>query len=273
MGRFCFEKEFFLIYLGSYGRMVGIKCPARQDVEAEQRYSFENTLEGNRKAQARPTGRRTWSLQTSEATTPVDVASVEQFAQGAWGPGPFWFVSADAPYTNMLTPAGASCLDTYQTGTTNAGPVDLGADGWAAQSITRPGYTEIYAQFERVPVLQGVPVVGSAYVQGAGAIVRLYWTDATDSVIGAVNSDPAVGSSMQRLVAVGTPPANATGVRLVVQNSAKFTRPAVTWNKLQPWSDGQGCPKAVVHSSSRSLTMTGLNTTYSALSYTITEVG
>lgn len=262
-----------MIYLGTYGRMVGIKCPASQSVEAAQRHSFEDTLEGNRKAQVRPTGRRTWSLQTSEATTPVDASTVEQFAQGAWGPGPFWFVSADAPYTNLLTPAGASCLDIYQEGSANAGPVDLGAEGWSAQSITRAGYTEIYAQFERIPVLQGVPVVGSAYVQGAGAVVRLYWTDAADSVISAVNSDPAVGSSMQRLVVTGTPPSTATGVRLVVQNSTKFTRPAVTWHKLQPWSDGQGCPKAVLHSVSRSLTLTGLSSTYSAQSYTITEVG
>lgn len=128
-----------MIYLGSLGRMIGIKCPASQQLEAEDLYSFELTLEGKRTAQVKPRAPRTWNLQTSDATKPADVATLMQFVQGGWGPGPFVFVAADAPFTNLLSPAAASCDPVAGLGsaTTLDGPL-LTGDGWAGRSLSVP---------------------------------------------------------------------------------------------------------------------------------------
>lgn len=261
------------VYLGTLGRLVELWSTPSQQVQAEERYIVERTLEGVRKAQVKPEGSRTWSLNASYAD-PSEQGALMQFANGAWGNGPFVFVSAEAPRTNMLTPAGSTSTDAYQSEVSNAGPVLVPEVGWSPQSLTRAGGGEIYAQFERVPVLAGVPVTGSWFVQGAGAMVRLYWTDDSASVIGASNSLAAVGSSMQRLVVTALPPAGATGVRLVAQGAARVTLPSVTWGSSPvAWADGQGCPKAVLSQVSRDVAVTGHNGTFSNLSFTISEVG
>lgn len=273
-----------MIYLGSHGRMVGIKCPASQDVEAEDRYTFDRTLEGKRVGQVRPLGRRSWSLRTSDATTPADVSAVTAFVNGDWGSGPFWFVSADAPHVNLLTPAGSACRE-LQTGSPNIkldGPVDLGAAGWSARSIrsddpfaTSGNGAEIYMGLDVIPVLPGVSVTASAWVKGAGSRVRIYWYDDTfGTPIGGVTGVVEGTAAWSRVHVTGTPPANAVGCRMIALNAERATRPAVTWTSaLEGWGDGQGCPKAVVHGAARSLTLTGMNGTYSNVSYTITEVG
>lgn len=272
-----------MIYLGTPGRMVGIKCPSSQSVEHEDRYTFEPTLEGKRKGQVRKIGRRTWNLGTSEATTPKDTALLSEFAGGAWGAGPFWFVSADAPSTNLLTPDAAMCRD-WVPDSVNiqpGGPVDLGADGWAPSSIRSyaptevGGGQEIYLGSDRLPVLPGVMVTGSAWVKGASGRVRLYWYGPDGGApIGTTTSELVATTTMTRLHVSARPPVGAVSVRLVAWNVEQAARPAVSWtDTLQPWSDGQGCPKAVVHGVSRSLTLTGPIGTYSSQSYTVTEVG
>lgn len=262
-----------MIYLGNYGRMQAIKCPSQQSLQTADRYSFEDTLEGVRKAQETPHGARTWTVQTSQASRPEDLSQLQMFAQGAWGPGPFWFVSTEAPLTNLLTPSASACMNPYQELVKDAGPVDLGAAGWAPRSLTRLDAGEIYAQLERVPVIQGVAVVGSAYVEGSGARVRLYWTDSNDVTLSAATSEPLTGSGFQRLHVVGSPPARATGVRLVVVGASRVTRPAITWDSLRPWSDGHGCPRAVVHDTSRSLHLATKHNVYSSMSFSVSEVG
>lgn len=273
-----------MIYLGTLGRMVGIKCPASQNVEAEDRYSFNTTLEGRVKAQARPVlGGRSWSLQTSDATTPEDAATIMGFANGEWGAGPFVFISADAPVTNLLTPDEASCL--YQSPNANirrGGPVNLGADGWAGQSIQHldpAGGSEIYFSTGQTPVLAGQPVTGSAWIRGDGARVRLYWytEGSVTPMAGTVSSATiTAGDGWKRATVTGTPPAGAVGVAVVAQYAFQAARPAITWtSEMFPLAAGEGCPKAVLHGASKSLVLAGRGRgqQYANLSYTITEVG
>lgn len=270
-------QEGHLIYLGTLGRMIGIKCPASQNVEHEERYTFQTTLEGRRKAQVRPRGPRTWSLQTSDATTPEQAATLMQFAQGAWGPGPFVFVSAEAPYTNLLDPAASTCdpkVVVMGSGSSLVGsPPMLTSAGWFPRSIMKD--TVNGARFgDPVPVLPGVPVSGSAEVLGDGGSVRLQFLDAAGALISAHDSLPASNMVERRFLTV-MPPSGAASVQLWVTGPiVQAAAPTVTWtDSPRPWSDGQGCLKAVVHGASRSLVLTGPDRTYSNLSFTVTEVG
>lgn len=267
-----------MIYLGSLGRMIGIKCPASQQLETEETYEFEMTLEGKRTAQVKPRGPRTWSLQTSDATDPESVSSLMQFTQGAWGRGPFVFVSADAPFTNLLSPAAASCDPAAGLGSATVadGPM-LTQAGWAGRSLSvpNPAVDVLWFGAEHVPVLPGEWVTGSAYVKGAGSTVRIYWYDISGAQIGQTTSSvTGTAATATRSWVSAVAPPNAVSCRLRAVSTSQAAMPSVTWtNKLMPYSDGQGCPQAVVHNQSRSLTLTGMQGTYSNLSYTVSEVG
>jgi len=260
--------------------MIGIKCPASQNVEHEERYTFRTTLEGRRKAQPRPIGRRTWSLQTSDATTPAQVATLMQFAQGAWGPGPFIFVSVDAQCTNILTPEAADCRAgeyILAPGAEVLGTTTMATpDRILPASYLKTKTERLYFGAARYPVIPGIPVTAAAYVRGAGAYVSVYWYDENNAFISSVDSQVRpVGSEAVRSWVTATPPANAVSMRFSMSREAtQGGGPSLTWtDKLMPYADGQGCFKTVVHSVSRGLVLAVPGATYSNLSFTVTEVG
>lgn len=266
-----------MIYLGTLGSMIGIKCPASQNVEYEERYSFQTTLEGRRKAQVRPRGPRTWSLQTSDATTPAQVATLMQFAQGAWGPGPFVFVPADAPATNMLTPAAASCAPEMADGYSNlsaGGPVEAGGV-WFPRSLINSDPSSLLIVNEKVPVIPGFPVTGSAWVRGAGGRVRVSFYDQSDVLIGAALSTvTATAGTAKRSWVQAVAPLGASHARVIGVGTTMLAMPSLTWtDNLVPESDGQGCAQAVIHGVSRGLVLATSRATYSNVSFTVTEVG
>lgn len=270
------------VYLGQLGRMVELKCPAQQQVTPAERYSFRPTLEGRTKAQVKPVGRRVWGLSTSEATTPAEAGALADFANGAWGRGPFVFVSADAPVTNLLTPEQASCDPAVLNGSapTNsvAGPM-LTPDGWAGRSFMNSTPAQLlWFGTGHTPVLPGQSVTASAYLLGAGAAVRLYFYDAAGATINSHTSTvTATAGTVVRSHVTRTAPANAVSCRVLAVNATQGARPAITWTaSLFEWADGQGCTKAVIHGLSRNLVMASREASggrYSNLSYTITEVG
>src|SRR5690625_2549534 len=99
-----------MIYFGAKGRRIGVRCPSVQRVDDGERYQFTTTLEGKRKAQVLPgADRRIWDLGLGNVTTPEQVGVLRDIASGAWGYGPFVFVPAEGPDTNMLAPGVASC--------------------------------------------------------------------------------------------------------------------------------------------------------------------
>lgn len=274
------------IYLGGLGRMVALKCPATQQQSLGDRFSFEPTLEGRIKAQALPAQRRSWALATSDATTPAQQATLLSFINGEWGPGPFVFVSTDAPTENLLSPAAAACRE-FGPAVSNVrpgGPVLLGPEDWAGSSVASHDITnptngrEIILGTDYVPVLQGQQVTASAWVRGAAAKVRLYWYDATlGSPIASAVSVMTGTTGWSRVWVTGVPPANAVACRMSSFEAEQATRPAITWTD-QPfeWAAGGGCSKAVIHGASKNLVMASRDPRggrYANLSYTITEVG
>lgn len=267
-----------MIYLGSPGRMVGLKCPVSQRVGADEGYRFVTTLEGKRKAQVMPGQRRVWDISSGRLTTPSQVATLMEFASGAWGPGPFWFVPADAPLVNLL-PEEETLSPKASAGSEPAGPMRLDDGSWAATSKrTVAGSTITWRHMVPLsdpPVLPGVPVTASAWVEGTDVSVRIQWQDNLGSLVGSSVTSQAVSSSVgTRIHVTGMPPEGAVQARMSVINADRATRPAVTWtDQLMEWGEGQGCPKAVVHAVSRDLVRAVPGSMYSGLSFTISEVG
>lgn len=267
-----------MIYLGTLGRMIGIKCPSSQSLESEASYAFRHTLEGKRTAQTKPASRRTWSLQTSDATKPSEVAALMQFVHGAWGAGPFVFVSADAPVTNMFTPIGAASMPVSNASGNLSflGPVQLPGVGWSPRSIVNANPSvDFAASREFIPIVPGVPVTAAAWVKGAGARVRLYFYDSAGTpVANTLSSVVGSASDFIRSHVTAIPPAGVVSARLLAYQTVALTQPSLTWtDKLLPYSDGQGCEAAVVHSVSRAVTLATVDGTYSNLSFTVSEVG
>lgn len=270
-----------MIYLGSPGRMVGISCPAEQRLSTADRFSFQTTLEGRVKAQVRPEGRRVWDLRLPRTSTPSEVAELEAFVRGVWGPGPFWFISADAPHTNLLPPRVADMfVDAMQPANSSVlvsegGPVQLG-DQWVGQSVVKSNNSGMFFGYSGVPVFEGVRVTGSAWIGGAGGRVRLEFRDANGQRVGSANypSDPVSDEFEFRSVSVW-PPSGAASVRLSTNGAvSRAARPAVTWtHDAVPWASGQGCDKAVVHAASREVVSAIPGRHLVGASFVVTEVG
>lgn len=263
------------VYLGTLGRMIPIYSTPSAQLETEERYSFSTTLEGRRKAQTRPIGRRTWGL-NAQFADPSEHSLLSQFANGAWGPGPFVFVPVDAPHTNLLMPAVSRCdpSENYEASVTPAGPMGT-PDGVAPRSYLSNGSGVILFGRDRNPVIQGVPVTGAAYVLGDKARVRLNWYRADGSLLSQTNStmESTLGV-VQRIHVTAVPPAEAAGCIVSVVGGLQACMPSMTWGaELMPWSDGQGCVRSVVHGLSRSQVLAVPGHTYSNVSFTITEVG
>lgn len=270
------------IFLGQLGRLVELKCPADQQVAAEDRFTFQTTLEGRVKSQARPVGRRSWSLSTSDATTPAEQAGLLSFAGGEWGPGPFVFVSADAPVTNMLSPAASLCdpleVPIGRALITATPPMQLPDGSWAGRSILK-ATGRLYIGAEATPVLPGREVTVSAVVKGVGAAVIINWRDiAGNSIASTASKVEATGSSPVRSWITAAPPENATSCRIAVNDATtQACHPAITWTgEPFDWAAGEGCPKSVIHSMSKNLTLASADPRggrYASLSFTVTEVG
>ena len=209
-----------MIYLGSLGRMVGVACPAEQRSSTADRYSFQTTLGGRVKAQVRPEGRRTWDLRLPRTSTSSDVAVLQAFADGSWGPGPFRFVPAEAPSTNLLPPRVAACDSSENPSylVVDGGPVQV--DGqWFAQSYFNTADVVIFfgKDYESgaVPVDAGQRVTASAFVAGNNSRVRVTFYDQHgDSLGSSYGSSAGSGTAFRRSVVTAVPPAGAVAARL-----------------------------------------------------------
>lgn len=269
------------IFVGSLGRLVRLKCAATQQVQPQDRFSFERTLEGRVKAQAVAVGRRVWSVATSDATDPAQQSAILAFTGGAWGPGPFVFVSEDAPVTNLLSPEQASCDPSLIpiSGNVMAGGPVLLPDGWEARSLLNASPTSLMGfGAADIPIVPGQPLTVSAWVKGAGAAVRLVWlNDAGGQVLEQVSAVTGTASGWTRSFVTGVPPASAVRAQLQAVNTSAAARPAATWTeRMFDWAAGEGCQKAVVHGLSKNLVMASREFRggrYASMAFTVTEVG
>lgn len=260
--------------------MIGIKCPASQNVQAEERYTPSVTLEGRRKAQVRPVGRRTWSLQISDATTPTEHSLLSQFANGVWGNGPFVFLPADAPVSNILTPT-ASLSAPGEFVLTSGVTVTEGSplwtpDGWAARSFIKSTNNGLFLGAERMPVPPSGKITVGAYVRGSGGAAGVSFYDSSGAPLGSQYSSVTAGATnVVRSWLTVTPPVGAVSCRVMVNSATQQAAwPSISWtDSLQPFGEGQGCLKAVVSSMSRDQMLAVPGNTYANVGFTVMEVG
>lgn len=267
-------------YLGTLGRLVKIECPASQNIDTSERYSYSRTLEGRVKAQVMPLARRSWDVNVN-AATPSDVGTLMAFTHGEWGNGPFVWVAEGAAVTNMLTPAVASCGPeaVRAAAVTVVGPLLLPDGSWAGRSLANatPGSWLMFGP-STVPVIPGARVTASAYLLGAGAKVGVQFLNAAGSPITQFTSTASgVAGVATRLSVTATVPALAVSCVVYGANASQGVRPALTWTpQLMEWGDGQGCDKALISAPRRNLVLAlddPRGGRYTDASFTVQEVG
>ena len=267
------------MYLGTLGRLIEIKCPTALQSSRSGGFAFSTTLEGKVKAQVLPGGRRVWDVGLGQLTTPQDLRVLEQFTSGAWGSGPFVFVPADAPVTNLLTPQAADCDPAVGMLVANRpdGPM-LTPDGWAARSIrheTSQGTIQFGTVGRGAPVIPGQPVTAAAYVRGGGARVQLIWLNTQGAIVGSAQSTVrATLNEVVRSHVTRTPPEDAVACRVQAVSCVQATWPTLTWTDLLlGHSPGHGCEAAVVHGVSKDVVHATDTQQFYSAGFTVTEVG
>lgn len=273
-----------MMYFGINGRLIGVKCPSVQRVDDGERYQFTTTLEGRRKAQVVPGARRrVWDLTLGDVTTPEQVSVLRGIASGAWGDGPFWFIPAEAPDTNLLEPGVASCDPAAGLASTNApgGPMRTPDDGWLARSLVRSDAPAGLIHFGGSPggltpaPKPGTAVTGAAFVEGVGASAQVAFWDAAGTFLSGVESfvRGTSGRAVRSYVTT-TVPSGAVWVSVRAVDASRAAGPSLSWtDKIVEFSDGRGAAQVVVDQVSSGLVYTQPGRTYQNLSFTVTEVG
>ena len=234
-------------YFGELGRLVPLRCASTERVQAAARYVPSVTVEGRRREQVVPASPRAWDVSWGLAR-PGEAAALAAFANGAWGSGPWHWVSVQAHRGNLLTPAEADLVEWTARAALSAGGPVRDADGeWAARSLLHSASSGWTSIFTGLPVMPGVPVTWACDVTGTAPQITMTFHDSAGAVLAEVSGTGA-GSGMQRVSATGTPPASAVSARVGVRAGvSRLTRPQVSWTPHPvPWSRGHGCRAAVV---------------------------
>lgn len=226
-------------YLGSTARMVPAVPAAAQSEVRPERFAVQATaskrwaFDTSRRGGVRP---REWSVDLGLLDA-REMAVLDEFVQGAWGPGPFRWVSCAAHDTNVLTPA-QSVLAGLDAGT----GMDTAA-GYAPRSVIGPGAAVLA---ERVPVIPGRAATVAVDVSGA-ATLRAVLRNGTGGVVSTLTAT-ATGTPAQRLtLSIPAVPATARTVDVEVSGHIRAARPQVTWTAdARPWAPGRGAESVVI---------------------------
>lgn len=228
-------------YLGTTARMVPVapasaQSEARSDrfvvqQAASRRWAFDTARRGG--VQGREWGVDLGLLDAAEMSV------VDEFVQGAWGPGPFRWVSCAAHDSNVLTP-GQSILALLDSGT----GMDTAA-GWAPRSVLGPGRVVLA---ERVPVIAGIPVTVAVETTGAATLTVVFRSGAGGIV--STQTVAASGTLAQRLVySAPSVLSTARTVDIEVSGHIRAARPQVTWTRgPRPWVPGRGAEQVIIQS-------------------------
>lgn len=264
-------------YLGSLGRLIGLSCPSTEQVTPAPRYVTASTVEGRRRAQARPASPRVWDLSV-EVATPAELAALSGFVTGAWGNGPWHWVSVAAQRGNLLTPRESLLLDRAGVSSNlmeDAGPVRASDGSWAPRSVRVLASSGWVAVARDVPVIPGKPFTFSADVQGGltPGGVWVAFRDAAGNDVSTGYAD-APNAGMRRVSHSTVVPAGAASADVGFRSSTVYaTRPQATWTSAPvPFSAGHGCRAAVVDGWSEDLLAANGSGTYSNASFSILEV-
>lgn len=257
--------------------MVEVPFTASENVSRADRYVESTTVEGARRVQVRPVAPRSWSVDVSGASA-GELSGLEAFAQGAWGHGPWHWVSVAAQSGNLLTPREALLLDragVSSASVQDAGPVRDSSGGWSPRSVTVTIDSGWVALARGVPVHPDKPFTFSCDVLGGaepGGVHVRFVDDAGATILNRVEYAPDVG--MNRVSWSGPVPAGSVAAWVGVRYSATVaTRPQVTWTDGPvPWSAGHGCRSAVVDGVSSDLLVVNSRGPVSGVGFTVLEV-
>ena len=257
--------------------MVEVPFTASENVSRADRYVESTTVEGARRVQVRPAAPRSWSVDVSGASA-GELSGLEAFAQGAWGHGPWHWVSVAAQVGNLLTPRESMLLDragVSSASVQDAGPVRDSDGGWSPRSVTVSIASGWVALVRGVPVIPGVPFTFSCDVQGSTlpGQVQVAFYDAAGTQVSA-ESASAPNAGMHRVSATATVPAGAVSATVGVRSQTRVaTRPQVTWTAGPvPFSAGHGCRSAVVDGVSSDLLVVNSGGPVSGVGFTVLEV-
>ena len=262
-------------YLGSLGRLIGLPCASQERTVAAPRYVEEFTVEGARRVQVRPVAPRSWAVDVSGASA-GELSGLEAFAQGAWGHGPWHWVSVAAQSGNLLTPRESLLLDragVSSASVQDAGPVRDSDGNWSPRSVTVTIASGWVALVRGVPVIPGMPFTFSCDVQGVNPQVHVGFQDAAGGVL-ASHIQAGSGTSMQRVSSSSVVPAGAVEAYVGVRSTVtRACRPQVTWTAGPvPFSAGHGCRSAVVDGVSSDLLVVNSGGPVSGVGFTVLEV-
>lgn len=240
-------------YLGSLGRLVRLDCASTESTGRPDRYTLQGDAMGGVRAQMRPQTPRSWGIDI-DVVSDHDLAALEGFVEGEWGPGPWTWVSVSAQHGNLLTPGESLCLTSQAAPgvVTESGPMQCADGTWAGRSYSGAyagsGWVSVWSD---LPVLPGRPVTFSADVTGDGQappLLNIGFWDASGNALWSGPSAPGVVTTGATRVSVtATPPPGAASARTGIRSSVKrLTRPQVTWgDKGVLWTTGKGCRKAI----------------------------
>lgn len=230
-------------YLGTTARMVPVvpasaQSEARPDrfvvqQAASRRWAFDTARRGGVQG-------REWAVDLGLLDA-AEMSAVDEFVQGAWGPGPFRWVSCAAHDSNVLTP-GQSILASLDAGT----GMDT-ATGWSPRSVLGPSPVVLA---ERVPVIPRLPVTVAVDTTGA-ATLTVTFRSAAGGVV-ATSTRTATGALEQRLIYSASSVAPyARSVDIEVSGHIRAARPQVTWTREpRPWVPGRGADAVIIQSGS-----------------------
>lgn len=212
------------------------------------------------------TRNREWSVELDG--TNADSAIIRSFLHGAYGPGPFHFISEAASLTNALTPA-----QSLLVGVSNGGSVATTDGGHSPGSVVGGALTVLA---DKVPVLPGEPVTVSVEASGATELIIQPRT-VTGANAGGAKTVKADGLLMQRIHAViPAIPSTAQTITISVKGFNQLARPQVVWaDKPSPWDVGGGADSVILLGGSSGFHNFELNTRdfWREMSLTIKEVG
>lgn len=254
-------------YIGELGRMHKVLWPTPVKVTNPTRYEVQTAPSRRWAFVTAPVWarRREWSLDVSG--TNREITGLAQLVAGAFGPGPWRFISDEAAVTNVLTPA-ESMLD----GIANGGYVD-GVGGPAAASCVGGGEVIIASS---VPVPDGSPVTVSVDTAG-DTVLTLQPVNAAGRPVGNARVERARRQVMHRLqVTIPVFPAGAVALKVTASGYRTLCRPQVVWLASCPrWDMGAGADSVIVEETTTTYTEHEFWTqdTWRTMSLTIREVG
>ena len=271
-------------YLGEIGNLVEVQCAADLSTEVARPVRYQSTLGGATFAQVGPRTRRSWDVRLPRTSTPADVATWQAFVEGEFGLGPWWFISDTAAVSNVISPRGSVLeSDTSPAGTSpNGGRMRLPHGAVAGRSLLVDSFTTLPLPWvdghERVPVVPGVPVTASAWVDGAGAArMRIALYRADGSVSRQVSGSNAPAPEPTRISVTVTPTSDEVSCMIFmggVTAAYRITRPAISYtSEAQPWSVGAGAPKVHVAAINQDATLAIEGRAMVGASLQVQEVG